>query len=137
MTVLTLEQCRNLSEWGFDVKTDSHWWWNGHTDGFGKDDESRYAVFGKGQRMPGGKRKYACPTLDELIEWLGDDFHSLSMHLFTDPDTGVVSRMWSAHCLVTPFLREQGVQGQYYVQPFVGSPSFGAYLIAKALHVTK
>ena len=70
MNHLTIDQCKNLKEWGYLqeskfllCKYDNETVW-------------RHEYLEDTLGYPGDDY-YACPTLEELIEWLGDDIHAL------------------------------------------------------------
>lgn len=78
MDYLTLDQCKNLKEWGLPQSTPLQY--------FSKVvGEGSYLLHEDSDQFP-GINPVACPSLEELIEWLGDQsflivFNRNSLHL--------------------------------------------------------
>jgi hypothetical protein len=88
MTHLTLEQCQRLKEIGFPQYTERSFFED--LTGLGTPSTHRSPatrpVF---EHEPNGDDEgylCSCPTLEELIEWLGDDIGCLSRDMTTYPD---------------------------------------------------
>lgn len=73
MYQLTIDQCKKLKKIGFPQYT--YFWWNQNRNRF----EGYDYYLASGQSGDQGDH-VACPTLEELIEWLGDDFNQLRWH---------------------------------------------------------
>jgi len=78
MNHLTLEQCEKLKELGFPQDT---WFRYGHVS-------HKYEVFGEDTGLM--EWETACPTLEELIEWLNQEDQFLSIVEWQQP------HYWSA-----------------------------------------
>lgn len=75
LTHLSLEQCQELKRLGFPQKYDGNlgcWFLRLLSDGYEWYSREEW-------RTKGVAREYIpCPTLEELIDWLGDDLHGMS-----------------------------------------------------------
>lgn len=78
MTRLTLDQCENLKKWGMPQRTYLSYW---EVNEFADDWEWKIADERDEFLDCPVRAVIACPTLEELLEWLGDDFNQMrNMH---------------------------------------------------------
>ncbi len=88
MDYLTLDQCKNLKEWGLPQSTPLQYF----SKVVGK---GSYLLHEDSDQFP-GINPVACPSLEELIEWLGKDFMRL-VHQGNDT-WGIWSNNGTSYC---------------------------------------
>lgn len=115
---LTLEQCRNLKVWGFPQTTQC--WWTFCPVAGSETEWTHVWTPDNRNYLP---MTYACPDLEELIDWIGQRFESLTY----SPSPIRKGKEWLAEALM-----DQSRLGRYGTTPLDA-----LYRLAESLNVLK